>query len=80
MAKAINDLSNIYLPSSTDKGVGFHIHKSKDGQFYFHFTSKNGNILVVSEMYKRKASATKGIKSLVKLIKDGFGDIDDRSK
>lgn len=40
-----------------------------DGQFYFTVNARNGQVLVTSETYKRKANMFKGIKSLLKAIK-----------
>jgi uncharacterized protein YegP (UPF0339 family) len=36
----------------------------KDGQFYFHFSAPNNQIILTSEGYKTKASATKTIKRI----------------
>ncbi len=44
----------------------FEIKKAKDGQFYFHLKASNGQIILVSEMYKEKASAENGIASIKK--------------
>ncbi|WP_434779473.1 YegP family protein [Neisseria sp. Ec49-e6-T10] len=40
------------------------IKKAKDGQFYFHLTAKNGEIILTSEMYRQKNSALSGIQSV----------------
>lgn len=42
----------------------FEIHKSKNKQFYYTVVSKNGRILVTSEMYKTKSAVFTGMKSL----------------
>ncbi len=42
----------------------FEIKKAKDGQFYFNLTASNGEIIARSEMYKAKASAENGIRSI----------------
>lgn len=42
----------------------FVIEKSKDGQFYFVLKARNGQVLVTSETYKRKASCKKAIWSM----------------
>lgn len=41
------------------------ILKSKDGQFYFTVTAKNGKKLATSETYKSKQSAVKGAKAVL---------------
>lgn len=57
----------------------FHVHKSKNKQFFFHIVAKNGNIIATSETYTRKANCVKAIKGLVKRIKEGEGDIEDHT-
>lgn len=37
------------------------IKKSKDGQFFFEVKARNGQVLVTSETYKRKASCAHGV-------------------
>jgi uncharacterized protein YegP (UPF0339 family) len=44
----------------------FEIKKAKDGEFYFHLKAPNGQIILASEMYERKASALNGIQSVKK--------------
>ncbi len=44
----------------------FVIHKAKDGQFYFHLTAANNEIILSSEMYKAKSGAMNGIESVKK--------------
>jgi len=44
----------------------FEIKKAKDGQTYFHLKAGNGEVILVSEMYKAKASALNGIESVKK--------------
>ena len=44
----------------------FEIKKAKNGQFYFNLKAGNGEIILSSEMYKRKASALNGIASVQK--------------
>jgi uncharacterized protein len=44
----------------------FELKKSNDGQFYFHLKAANGEIILVSERYKVKASAEHGIQSVKK--------------
>jgi len=46
------------------KAMKFKLRKSTDGQFYFYITASNGNVLLSSETYKRKASAIKTIESI----------------
>jgi uncharacterized protein YegP (UPF0339 family) len=43
---------------------GFEIFKGVDGKYYFHVVGKNGRILMRSQAYTTKASATKGVESL----------------
>ncbi len=42
----------------------FDLKKAKNGQFYFNLKAGNGEIILTSEMYTRKASARKGIASV----------------
>src|SRR6266481_5073951 len=44
----------------------FEINKAKDGQTYFHLKAANGQIILVSEMYKTRESALNGIESVKK--------------
>lgn len=44
----------------------FQIDKAKDGQFYFRLKAGNGETILMSEMYKAKASAHNGIESVKK--------------
>ena len=44
----------------------FDLLTSSDGQFYFNLKAANGKIILTSERYKQKASATNGIKSVRK--------------
>jgi len=44
----------------------FETKKAKDGQTYFHLKAGNGEIILVSEMYKAKSSALNGIESVKK--------------
>ena len=46
------------------KNPKFQIHKGKDDQFYFHLRAANGEIILVSEGYKKKDSAENGIESV----------------
>jgi uncharacterized protein YegP (UPF0339 family) len=48
----------------------FEIKKAKDGEFYFHLKASNGQIILASEMYERKASAENGIASVKKNAPD----------
>jgi uncharacterized protein YegP (UPF0339 family) len=43
---------------------GFEIFKGVDGKYYFHVVGKNGRILMRSQAYTTKASATKGVESI----------------
>lgn len=42
----------------------FQIMKSKDGKFYFHLLSPNGEVILISQMYASKVTAKKGIASV----------------
>ena len=44
----------------------FEIKKAKDGQFHFNLKATNGEIILSSEMYKRKTGAKNGIGSVRK--------------
>lgn len=46
----------------------FHIKRSKDKQFYFVLIARNGQVVLTSETYTRKAACRKSITSLVKQI------------
>jgi uncharacterized protein YegP (UPF0339 family) len=48
----------------------FEIKKAKDGEFYFHLKAGNGQIILSSEMYEAKSSATNGIESVKKNAAD----------
>jgi uncharacterized protein len=48
----------------------FEIKKAKDGEFYFHLKAPNGQVILASEMYERKASAVDGIQSVKKNATD----------
>jgi len=48
----------------TGKGYRFEIAGSKDGQFFVRFVAQNGETMVRSETYTRRASAVKCIESL----------------
>lgn len=55
------------VSATGEKGSAtFVIKKAKDGQFYFHLKSGNGQTVLVSEMYKAHASAINGIESIKK--------------
>jgi uncharacterized protein YegP (UPF0339 family) len=43
----------------------FEIKRADDGQFYFVLKAANGQVLVTSETYRSKASAHKGIRSVL---------------
>ena len=42
------------------------VKKAKNGQFFFNLKAGNGETILTSEMYKRKASAMNGIASVQK--------------
>jgi len=42
----------------------FEIKKAKNGEFHFHLRAGNSEIILSSEMYAAKASATNGIESV----------------
>ncbi len=48
----------------------FEIFTDKAGEFRFHLTAKNGQIIAASEGYKAKASAANGIESVRKNAPD----------
>jgi uncharacterized protein len=48
----------------------FELKKAKDGEFFFHLKAGNGQIVLVSEMYKEKGSAENGIASVKKNAAD----------
>ena len=48
----------------------FEIKKAKDGEFYFHLKAPNGQVILASERYERKASAINGIQSVKKNAPD----------
>lgn len=58
------DLTN----DETGSGYRFEIAGSKNGQFFVRFVASNGETMVVSEMYKAKASAKNCIESCKKNI------------
>ena len=49
-----------------EKGSKFEIYKDSKNNFRFRLKAGNGQVLAVSEAYKRKPSAVNGIKSVVK--------------
>ena len=51
-------------------GYRFEIAGSKDGQFFVRFVAANGETMVRSETYKRRASAVNCIESLKKRAAD----------
>ncbi|MFT8718755.1 YegP family protein [Acetobacter sp.] len=48
----------------------FELYKDKAGEFRFRLKAGNGEIILVSEGYKQKASATNGIESIRKNAPD----------
>lgn len=42
----------------------FTINKTRNGQFFFNLTAKNGQVIASSEMYKTKRSCQNGIYSV----------------
>lgn len=48
----------------------FIIENSKNGQFYFNLTAKNGQIILTSEQYTTKAACLNGIESVKKNAND----------
>ena len=48
----------------------FELKKSKNGKFFFNLLATNGQIILSSEMYEAKASATNGIESVKKNAPD----------
>lgn len=55
-----------------------YIHKSKDKQFYFTVTARNGRVLLTSETYKKKVSCRDGIEALLKSL-DDCKEIEDKT-
>lgn len=56
------------------------IFKAKNGQFSFRFIHKNGNKLLSSETYTRKANAIKACKNLIEVIANRQIEIIDLTK
>lgn len=48
------------------KNPKINLHKSTDGQYFYTITSRNGEVLVVSEMLTQKHNARSGAWGLVK--------------
>lgn len=48
------------------KNPRFEVYTDKGGETRFHLKAKNGQIVAVSQAYKEKASAVKGIESIKK--------------
>ena len=42
----------------------FQIQKAKNGKFYFHLLSQNGEVILTSQMYASKATAKNGIAAI----------------
>lgn len=42
----------------------FEIKESKNGQFFFNLTAKNGQVIATSEMYTTKSACQNGISSV----------------
>lgn len=59
----------------------FKLRKSRNGQFYFTLNGKNGQVIMTSETYTRKASCKKMCEKIRAFMKlDGFAPIDDLTK
>jgi hypothetical protein len=59
----------------------FELKKSKSGQFMFNLKASNGRVILTSELYKAKAGAVNGIKSVRKSsVKDANFEIKSSSK
>jgi uncharacterized protein YegP (UPF0339 family) len=50
--------------SARSTGAKFQVFKGLDGQYYFHLRARNGEILLQSEAYTRRASAVSGTESV----------------
>ncbi len=50
----------------------FEIKKTNNGQYMFSLKAGNGQVILISEQYKRKASAENGIESVRKSAVDDF--------
>ena len=48
----------------------FEVYTDKSGETRFHLRARNGQIVAVSQAYKEKASAVKGIESIKKNAPD----------
>lgn len=48
----------------------FIIENSKNGQFYFNLTAKNGQVILTSEQYTTKAACLNGVESVKKNAAD----------
>lgn len=46
--------------------ASFEVYKAKNGEFRWRMKASNGEIICASEGYKQKASAKKGIESVIK--------------
>ena len=57
-------------PVEAKKHPKFEVYKDKAGEFRFRLKAKNGEVIVVSEGYKAKASCLKGIESVKKNAPD----------
>jgi uncharacterized protein YegP (UPF0339 family) len=45
------------------------IHWSKDKQFYFTLSGRNGKVIVTSETYKRRRNCVFGIAAMIRALK-----------
>jgi uncharacterized protein YegP (UPF0339 family) len=46
------------------------VFRGQDGQWYFHVTGDNGEIVAQSEAYTRKADAEEGVRTLRRVVAD----------
>lgn len=65
----IQERKRLQLGGGNDKGK-IEMFTGSDGQYYFHLVSAKGDILLVSEAYKSKASCQNGIESVKKNAAD----------
>jgi len=65
--RAVDTVAGLVAKASDGKaasGARFQVFKGMDGQYYFHLRAANGEIVLQSEGYTRKASAVAGTNSV----------------
>ncbi|HEY7745587.1 MAG TPA: YegP family protein [Desulfuromonadales bacterium] len=59
----------------------FELKMAKDGQFMFNLKANNGQVILTSELYKKKSSAENGIESVrTNSAREGAFEIRDNAK